>query len=77
MESSSQYFRDLSAVSRERYKEKLASTGLKDDPYTIEDWKENPDVFPDVQWSDLVVYMTATPSQFTREAIKVSTEINS
>ena len=77
MESCSQYFRDPSTVSRGRYKEKVASTGLKDDPYTIKDWKENPDVFPDVQWSDLVVYMTATPSQFTREAIKVGTEMNS
>lgn len=67
MESCSQYFCDLSTVSRERYKKKVASTGLKDDPYTIKDWKENPDVFP-----DLVVYMTATPSQFTCEAIKVS-----
>ena len=59
MESCSQYLRDLSSVSRERYKE-VASTGLKDDPYTIKDWKENPDVFPDVQWNDLVVYMTAS-----------------
>ena len=49
MESRSQYLRDLSSVSRERYKEKVASTGLKDDPYAIKDWKENPDVFPDVQ----------------------------
>ena len=70
MERFSQYFRDLSTASKERYKQKVTSTGLKHDPYVIEDWCDNPASLPDVQWSDLVVHMT-TPSQFTREAIKV------
>ena len=72
MERFSQYFRNLSTASKERYEQKVISTGLKHDPYVIEDWNENPATLPDVQWSDLVVYMTATPSQFTREAIKVN-----
>ena len=71
MERFSQYFRDLSTASKERYELKVTSTGLKHDPYVIEDWCENLASLPDVQWSDLVVYMTTTPSQFTREAIKV------
>ena len=71
MEHFSQYFRGLSTTSKERYEQKVVSTGLKHDPYVIEDWCENPASLPDVQWSDLVVYMTTTPSQFTREAIKV------
>ena len=71
MERFSQYFHDLSTASKERYEQKVTSTGLKHDPYVIEDWCENPASLPDVQWSDLVVYMTTTPSQFTREAIKV------
>lgn len=71
MERFSQYFRDLSTAFKERYEQKVTSTGLKHDPYVIEDWCENPASLPDVQWSDLVVYMTTTPSQFTCEAIKV------
>ena len=71
MERFSQYFRDLSTAAKERYEEKVTSTGLKHDSYVIEDWFENPAFLPDVQWNDLVVYMTTTPSQFTREAIKV------
>ena len=65
MERFPQYFRDLPTASKERYER------LKHDPYVIEDWCENPASLPDIQWSDLVVYMTSTPGQFTREAIKV------
>ena len=72
MERLSQYFRNLSAAPKERYEQKVISTELKHDPYAIEDWSENPATLPDVHWSDLVVYMTATPSQFTGEAIKVN-----
>ena len=71
MEHFSQYFRDLSTASKERYEQEVTSTELKHDPYVIEYWCENPASLPDVQWSDLVVYMTTTPSQFTCEAIKV------
>ena len=71
MEHFSQHFRDLSTASKERYEQKVTSTGLKHVPYIIKDWCENLASLPDVQWSDLVVYMTSTPSQFTREAIKV------
>ena len=71
MEHPLQYFRDLSTTSKERYEQKVVSTGLKRDPYVIKDWCENPASLPDIHWSDLVVYMTATPSEFTSEAKKV------
>lgn len=41
MEQCSQYFRDLSTASKERYEQKVTSAGLKHDPYVIEDWCEN------------------------------------
>ena len=37
----------------------------------IEDWLETPEIIPSVKWSDMMLYMTATPSKFTRESIKV------
>ena len=69
MERLSQYFRNLSATPKERYEQKVISIGLKHDPYVIEDWSENS---ADVHWSDLLVYMIATPSQFMGEVIKVN-----
>ena len=71
MEHLLQYYCDLSTASKKRYEQKVVSTGLKRDPYVIKDWCENPASLPDIHWSDLLVYMTATPSQFTSEAIKV------
>ena len=74
MESCSQYLRDLSTVSRERYKEKVASTGLKMIPTLLKIGRKIQTFFQMFNGAaprDLVVYMTATPSQFTREAIKV------
>ena len=61
----------LSTVSRLRYEQKVINSGLQIDPYTIEDWLETPDIIPSVKWSDMMLYMTATPSKFTRESIKV------
>jgi len=40
------------------------------DPYSIERWHEDSEVFPEVTWSDMI--LTATPSGYTRKAIKVT-----
>ena len=70
----SEYFANLSADSQRRYESKVISSGLNIDPYAIDDcqWTEVPETVPDVQWSDMMIYMTATPSPYTREEIKVS-----
>ena len=72
MERKSEYFTSLSKEAQIRYEEKVVVRGLKIDPYAIESWTEAPEVIPDVHWSDMMLYMIATPSPYTCEAIKVS-----
>lgn len=71
MERKSEYFSALSATSRARYENKVVAAGLTTDPYCIERWHEDLDSLPEVNWSDMIVYLTATPSENTREAMKV------
>ena len=75
MERKSEYFSALSAASKARYEKKVVSTGLGTDPYSIERWNEYLDSFPEINWSDMIVYLTATPSENTCKAIKVYTHI--
>jgi len=74
MDHESDYYNGLSSVSKARYSAKVTAVGLKDDPYTIPDeqWVAEPSEVPNVAWSDMFVYMIATPSAYTREEIKVS-----
>ena len=68
-ERRSEYFLSLSASSRERYECKVTS---KDDPYAISEvWTESPELIPELQWSDIMLYMVCTPSPHTKESIKV------
>ena len=71
MEITSEYFLNLKSESRERYESKVVSAGLAVDPYSISKWEENPQDIPSVTWSDMVYYMTTTPSPYTREELKV------
>ena len=53
--------------------QKVAVSGLNRDLYAIESgWIDDPASTPNVQWSDLVIYMAKTPSPSTGESIKVS-----
>ena len=72
MEQKSEHFSGLSATYRVRYEKKVIATGLKTDPYCIERWHECLGSLPEVKWSDMIVYLTATPSENTREAINVN-----
>ena len=72
MDVKSEYFVNLTEDSRARYECKVVSAGLTKNPYAIEEWTANPDIIPDVQWSDMMLYMISTPSPYTREEIKVS-----
>ena len=77
MERKSEYFANLSGDSQRRYECKVISSGLSTDPYAIDNgyWTDAPEIVPDVQWSDMILYMIATPrpSPYTREAIEVNT----
>ena len=48
--------------------------GLNTDPYAIPNdlCMAEPDRIPDVAWSDMFMYMIATPSAYTKEEMKVS-----
>ncbi|XP_065919932.1 uncharacterized protein [Dysidea avara] len=70
MEVMSEYFMSLSSETRERYESKVVSAGLAIDPYSISEWEEDPQDIPSVTWSDMVYYMTNTPSPYTREELK-------
>ena len=73
MELTSEYYSTLSDEAKERYESKVAKVGLKIDPYKLIRWDSNPDVIPDITWSDMMIYMTKTPSPYTGEGIKVCT----
>ena len=77
MERKSEYFANLSADAQGRYECKVISSGLSTDPYAIDDcyWTEIPEIVPDVQWSDMTLYMIATPSPCTCGAIEVKTNV--
>ena len=64
MERKSEYFSSLLASAKQRYERKVISTGLKIDPYSIEHWDENSKVFPEINLSDMIIYLTAMPSEY-------------
>ena len=72
MELKSDYFHGLTAASKTRYETKVLASGLEVDPYSITTWVVNSEEFPEVNLSDMVMYMISTPSPYTREEIKVS-----
>jgi len=69
----SEYVLQLSAQSRQRYEEKLNKVGLTSDPYCLEnsEWEKNPEELPLLTFSDVMMFMVATPSPYTKESIKV------
>ena len=69
----SEYLRTLTIDARSRYENKVITTGLSVDPYTIDDalWTREPETIPQFSWSDVMLYMVSTPSPYTKEAIKV------
>ena len=71
MEAVSEYYLTLRGEVKKRYESKVAKVGLKVDPYKLESWNNNPDEISDIAWSDMMVYMTETPSPYTGEGIEV------
>ena len=46
MQRKSEYFSSLSASAKDKYERKEMATDLKVDPYSIERWHEDAEVFP-------------------------------
>ena len=72
MERQLEYFSGLSSIARAQYKQKVVKTGVTVDPYCIERRHEELASCPEVNWSNMLTYMTETPSENTREAVKVN-----
>ena len=75
MQRVSEYFQRLSTDAKARYTSKVTSIGLSSDPYALPSsfWQNelDCDAIPCVKWSDMFLYLVMTPSQYTREEIKV------
>ena len=59
-EIESDFFKQLDAADKKRYKEKLSKLGVCTDPY----------VWPSVEFPDICVYLLNSPSPYTKEALK-------
>ena len=70
---SSSYFSELQKEDKAKYKRKLTSTNgqLLPDPYgTVENWKSDAKLMPDVSWGDMYNYLVNSPSEYTHDNLK-------
>ena len=68
----SEFYKQLDASGKKRYREKTALLGLCYDPDTTsrDCWERTPNVWPDVEFPDICAYLIHTPSPYTKEALK-------
>ena len=71
-EIESDFFKQLDAADKKRYKEKLSKLGLRVDPYLMDadQWSTSRNVWPSVEFPDICVYLLNSPSPYTKEALK-------
>ena len=70
---SSSYFSELQKEDKAKYKRKLTSTNgqLLPDPYgTVENWKSDAKLMPNVSWGDMYNYLVNSPSEYTHNNLK-------
>ena len=73
MSSATTYSSSLSSDDRKKYEEKLITTDgtVLPDPYmSVENWKDNVKLLPDITWADIYNYLINTPSLYTNENLK-------
>ena len=77
LRNKSEYLKELSAISKQRYVEKVTLAGLNTNPYCLQDgeWKKNPERLTSLTWSDVMIYMVATPSPYTKESVKAKPSV--
>ena len=56
METRKQKSKCLSVESQKRYEEKVAPASLKTGRTEAQLWTEEPEVIPDMNWSDIMLY---------------------
>ena len=49
--------KSLSVKSQKRYEEKVVAAGLKTGRTEAQLWTEEPEVIPDINWSNMMLYM--------------------
>ena len=61
-----QYQENLPAAAGKRYYDKLVAVGLKQCPYQLpaDAWIEDPKKWPDIEYPDVVMYLTSTAGKF-------------
>ena len=66
------YRESLAADARKRYEQKLQLVGLITCPYELpqEAWVDDVTTWPPLEFPDIVLYLIATPGEFTRETLK-------
>ena len=71
-EIKSDFFKQLDATDKKRYKEKLSKLGLHIDPYLMnaDQWSTSRNVWPSVEFPDICIYLLNSPSPYTKEALK-------
>ena len=70
---SSSYFSELQKEDKAKYKRKLTSTNgqLLPDLYgTVENWKSDAKLMPDVSWGDMYNYLVNSPIEYTHDNLK-------
>ena len=70
---SSSYFNELQKEDKAKYKRKLTLTNgqlLPDPCRTVENWKSNAKLMPDVSWGDMYNYLVNSPSKYTHDNLK-------
>ena len=67
-EIESDFFKQLDAADKKRYKEKLSKLGLRVDPYLMDadQWSTSRNVWPSVEFPDICVYLLNSPSPYTK-----------
>lgn len=70
--SESEYFKSLDTENQIQYQKKLKlSDGTQlPDPLSLNDWKSDVRLLPDIGWGDLNNYLINTPSVFTQQSLK-------
>ena len=74
---SCEYFNTLNDESRTRYLQKLEAVKLKEYPYRFpaDTWKDNPTLWPELEYPEVYDYLINTPGVYTKEAMKSRTSL--
>ena len=66
------YFNTLNNESRTRYLKKLETVKPKECPYRLpaDVWKDNPALWPELEYPEVYDYLINTPGIYTKETMK-------